>query len=374
MSEPVVMAIKRANGECSPQPLHGGDLPFAANYYGIEQHKWLDLSTGINPQAYPVAEIPSEVFAHLPYRQSAFTEAVIDYYGSENFLSVSGTQSAIQQLPNLLNKKNSYPVLLPSLGYSEHQQHWLKAGNSAAFYCAESGEKMLADIDQQLAKNSRQHLVIINPNNPTTVQVTAQQLLYWAAQLSGDAKLIVDEAFIDASENISLLQLTDIDDALKEKLIVLRSFGKFFGLAGLRIGFVFASPEIVRDLQQELGIWQINGPAQWLATQAYRDRDWQQQARTSLQQNIDQTLALFHPLIEQLKLQSAGVTNYFFSLYCPLALAGFIQDFLARQAVLIRLIEVDDQRAMLRVGAFDVQQQAQRMQLQQALAALQAAL
>jgi len=111
-------------------------------------------------------------------------------------------------------------------------------------------------------------------NNPTGEVTPLHKLWAWHSELAARGGwLIVDEAFMDATPTDSLLSTLPrfAQKALPPGLIVLRGLGKFFGLAGARVGFVGASPSFLEDLEDALGPWTISAPSRWLAIQALRD-------------------------------------------------------------------------------------------------------
>ncbi len=108
-------------------PLHGGDIVRAAAHYTIALDQWADLSTGINPTAYPVASVAIATcyFQQLPYIRPEFIAASSAYYQADHFIAVTGTQAAIQQLPYCLADLS---VLIPQVGYQEHRRAWIVSG------------------------------------------------------------------------------------------------------------------------------------------------------------------------------------------------------------------------------------------------------
>lgn len=245
---------------------HGGKISAAAKQYGIAESDWLDLSTGINPQGWPVHTVPAEVWQRLPDGQHNVIEHACRYYGSRNALVVPGSQAAIQMLPGL-RKPGKVGVISPT--YAEHAQAWLQRGHEVQLISPADVEPVIAQLDV---------LVVVNPNNPTGQQYSAETLLNWHQQLQQKAGwLIVDEAFMDTQPGNSLAASSHLAG-----LIILRSLGKFFGLAGLRCGFVLAEAELLLKMQQQLGPWPVNGPALYIAAQALQDSLWHQQARQRL--------------------------------------------------------------------------------------------
>ena len=262
--------------------LHGGDIQTAKAQYQLDD--LLDLSTGVNPQAYPVKGLSAEAFTQLPYLQQSFTQAASQYYQHSQMVVLPGSQQAIKALPTLLNQ---WPVLLPSHGYQEHQQAWQY--KQQQHYPAFDLDKAASFISQAIEQQPQQHLLIINPNNPTGLLFSSEQIIEWANQLDPRAYVIVDEAFIDAYPQQSLLDC----NKLPHNVVVLRSFGKFFGLAGLRLGFLFANLTICKQVEKQQDLWAINGPAQAMATLAFNDQDWIQQSQQQITLNAQFTRALF---------------------------------------------------------------------------------
>ena len=330
-------------------PLHGGDIIAASKRYDIPEDKWIDLSTGMNPEPYPMPEIPLEAFQHLPYLQDAFIQAAAAYYCSEQCIPIAGSQAAIQQLPGVLNPEK-LPILLPQIGYKEHENYWAQHGASLSFYPSLENTPMVDTINASLQQNNQQHLLVINPNNPTAVLINKSQLLTWAETLAERAYLIVDEAFIDLTPEYSLLSDAD----LPANIIVLRSFGKFFGLAGLRLGFVFGHDDVLGKLQSKIGLWQVNGPAQFIATKAFKDKKWQAAARLRIIENATQTQELFLPLMRSLNVVTTYANGLFESYYMKYTQAVELADTLATKGILTRVVDIDGAHALLRIGTLSM--------------------
>ena len=326
--------------------LHGGDLVSASEESGISLENWIDLSTGISPYAYPTHSIPAEVFSRLPYIDHAFKNNTKEYYGSEHFAALPGTQVAIQALPKLLK---ILPILLPSIGYQEHKQAWEKSGNQINYYNALDEQSAFAEIECQLKLQPRQHLLIINPNNPSTLSFNPKQLINWAQRLAAGAYLIVDEAFIDTSPAQSLLPYLNNEPI--NNIIVLRSFGKFFALAGIRLGFVFAAQNILKQFEEQIPLWSINGPALYLASKAFADRDWQAEHQDRLIKSKQLTTELF----ETLNYESCFHQPLFSSYLFPKKLALTMFNHFYQQGILLRLIDVSSEKSLLRVGRIQIE-------------------
>ncbi|MDD2914449.1 MAG: threonine-phosphate decarboxylase CobD [Gallionella sp.] len=245
---------------------HGGRLRRAARQYGIPENDWLDLSTGINPDGWPVPAIPDEIWQRLPQDDDGLEAAAQDYYGTTKLLAVAGSQAAIQALPMLLPAAQ---VALVAPSYAEHAHAWRRNGHRVSTVPA-------AEI--QRAAETAQVVVIINPNNPTGKLFGRDELLGMHTSLAArNGWLVVDEAFIDATPEHSLASLCPLPG-----LIVLRSLGKFFGLAGARVGFVLAEKTVLHPLAELLGPWTIAAPSRHVATLALCDTAWQDATRKAL--------------------------------------------------------------------------------------------
>lgn len=304
---------------------HGGRLRAAARHYGIALNDWLDLSTGINPHGWPVPAIPPQAWARLPEDDDGLEDAACAYYGARSVLAVAGSQAAIQVLPQL-RPYSRVAMIAPS--YNEHAHAWRAAGHDVVSLPPTQFLDHAAHCDVA---------VVIQPNNPTGTLFEHDALLKLHERLrSRNGLLIVDEAFMDATPHHSFAPY-----AHGAGMVVLRSLGKFFGLAGARVGFVLAETTLLTALRERLGPWTVAGPSRWIATQALRDTAWQIQARARL--------AAAHTRLAQVladhDLTPSGGSALFQWICHPRAAA--LHAALARRAVLTRLFH---EPASIRVG------------------------
>lgn len=319
---------------------HGGRLLRAVRQYGIAREHWLDLSSGIAPWAYPIPPIPVDAWARLPETEDGLEEAARRYYGTHQLLPVAGSQAAIQALP-LLRPLGRVGVLTPC--YAEHPHAWQRAGHQLIELDEAQVDGMLDSLDV---------LVLVNPNNPTGRRVPRERLLDWHARLAErGAWLVVDEAFIDNTPEHSV-----IDCAERAGLIVLRSFGKFFGLAGVRLGFVAAELALLQRLADLLGPWTVSGPTRVLAQASFVDT-------LAHRLQIDRCAAASQrlaALLARTGLAPSGGCDLF--QYVRSEQAAPLHDFLARRGILVRLF---DQPSAVRLGlpasAADEQRLAQAL-------------
>lgn len=304
---------------------HGGRLRLAAQHYGIPLANWLDLSTGINPEAYPVAPIEPICWQRLPEDEDGLEAAAAAYYGNHRLLVLPGSQSAIQGLPALFQPL-SVACLSPL--YEEHPQAWQRAGHQLRY---------LPSLPRALAA-ATPNVLLCNPNNPAATALSRMALLEAAEQLRRRGGwLIVDEAFVDAEPESAVVDLAGSDEL--PNLIVLRSLGKFFGLAGARVGFIFGVAEKLERLREMIGPWPVSHPSRMVARRALEDFSWHAGAREKLAVASHRLAELLTPLGE------VSRTALFCTLRTP-HVAELYEHF-AQRAILTRRF---DRHGLLRFG------------------------
>jgi cobalamin biosynthetic protein CobC len=239
---------------------HGGDLGRVRRRHPDAPQPWIDLSTGINPLPYPVADLPADAWSRLPSREAEQTliAAAAQRYRCQpdQLIAAPGTQALIQILPRLA-ARSRVAIIGPT--YAEHELNWRRHGHDVAVVT--SLEAAAAEV-----------VVVVNPDNPTGRLLPTQALRGVAARL-----LVVDEAFIDL-----LPHEASLAGDLSDNAIVLRSFGKTYGLAGLRLGFAIAPTPLAARLRDELGPWAVSGPALSIGATALADDAWLQAAAARL--------------------------------------------------------------------------------------------
>lgn len=237
---------------------HGGNLDETIIQYGGLKSEWIDLSTGINQNSYPIPKIPDWVWKNLP--DKSLVENFI--YTARNFwnvpteaeiISASGTSAIINTLPSLF-KIGNVDIYNPC--YSEYEIAFQRNG-------------------WKTSRNNISARVLINPNNP-------DGKIWHADNILEDGKLtIIDESFCDLVPEKSLISYTK-----NPGVIVLKSFGKFWGLAGLRFGCAIGLPKTLQALKNTLGPWAASGPALFIANSALSDRRWITNNRARLNKDV----------------------------------------------------------------------------------------
>ncbi|MBI1172733.1 threonine-phosphate decarboxylase [bacterium] len=239
---------------------HGGNLDWAKARYGGDD--WIDLSTGINRVPYPVPDLPAEAFTALPARAAMdrLLEVARRAYGSEApIVALAGAQAAIQMVP-MLRAPGLARVLAPT--YNEHA-----ATLRASGWRVEEVPTLAGLAGADLA-------VVVNPNNPDGRHHGGEALLALRDRVG---MLVVDESFADPEPGASLA-----GEAGTAGLIVLRSFGKFYGLAGLRLGFALGPAAEMARMRDLAGPWPVSGPAIAVGTVAFQDAAWAAATRARL--------------------------------------------------------------------------------------------
>ena len=244
---------------------HGGNIDWAIRTFGGKAADWIDLSTGINRVPYPVPALPPEAWTQLPTRAAQdglITVARAAFDTNAAILPVSGAQTAIQLIPRLTAPGHA-AVLSPT--YYEHAA-CLRAAGWTVTEPADLSGLVGADL-----------AVVVNPNNPDGACHASAKLLALAGRVG---RLVVDESFADPRPDLSLTA-----HAGENGLLVLRSFGKFYGLAGLRLGFVLGAAADISDLSAMTGPWPVSGAAIAVGGAALADRAWAASTTARLRQD-----------------------------------------------------------------------------------------
>lgn len=244
------------------QPIGHGGEPCGAG------ENWLDLSTGINPVPYPFSPPDPASWIRLPRKAelAALLDAAAAYYqapDADHLAAAPGSQALIQLLPRLFAPGR---VQIVSPTYGEHAVCWTRGAHKV---------EQISHLDEA---DPAHNLVVVNPNNPDGRCWDTETMARVAEQhTAAGSWLVVDEAFADVMPGNSAAALV-----CENNVIVLKSFGKFFGLAGLRLGFALAPRELAQTVAAEFGPWAVSGPALNIATRALADEAWCKAARIRL--------------------------------------------------------------------------------------------
>lgn len=301
---------------------HGGRLSDARARFGGNAADWIDLSTGINPNAWsPPADLTVDWRALPDPSDLADLERVVAaYFGvaPTHCLAVPGSETALRSLGQLLQLPGRHQRLC----YSTHVNAFAPA------------RPVTGDDDGEPSV-----LVLANPNNPDGVTTSHEALMAaLARQESRGGWLLVDEAFVDCDPRISVAAQVSNE----RRLIVTRSFGKFFGLAGVRLGFVIAPPSILARLRERQGEWPVCSAALAFGSRAYRDSVWIEATR----RDLSASALRLDTVLRRYGLEPRGDCPLFRLVETPLAQRLFAE--LARAHILTRAFA--DHPHLLRFG------------------------
>lgn len=297
--------------------LHGGDLAAADDEFGAPEDGWVDLSTGINPEPWPAAPEASDA-RRLPDRRqiARLRLAAAAAYGVPDparLVAGPGSQALIQWLPRLRPPERVAVIASRRGVYGGLAPAWTSAGHEVV------RTTRLADA------RDADSAVLARPNNPDGRVADRDELLDLARLLSGrGGQLVVDEAFADPDPSLSVA-----DEAIPG-LVVLRSFGKFFGLPGLRLGFAVADASTAAALEDALGPWPISPAAAEIGASALADAAWQEAARRRLARAAER----LDRLLGGAGIEVVGGTPLF--RLCRSARAGALHAALGRAGIYVR--------------------------------------
>lgn len=317
------------HGADSQGPYHGGDLDWAERRFGRPAAGWIDLSTGINPWPYPLPPVPTDAWTRLPTapaRHNLLAMAAARYGAPspETMVASPGSQSLIRLLPRLWPVQR-IAVVGPT--YGEHVASWGDAGHT-----------VLEHTDPEEAAGDAGIVVVTNPNNPDGRRFEPGALERIAGRLAArGGLLIVDEAFGDLTPELSLAP-----NASEPGRLILRSFGKFYGLAGLRLGFAITNPMLAGQIRNAIGAWPVSGPAMAIGAIALADRDWSDRCRARLGGAGD----ALRGRLREAEFEIAGGTDLF--VLAAHADAGAVFDRLGRAGIFVR--HFPDRPGHLRFG------------------------
>ena len=308
---------------------HGGNLGKARLMFPESPEPWIDLSTGINPHSYPHSPIPASAFARLP--EPGATEELKQLaaarFGAPSAQHVTlspGTQMLMPLLAQIAINRGAQSGAVLSPAYAEHARTARMAGLT------------VTEVENIGDLSAYGYAVVVNPNNPDGRITDREALLALAGTIGRKGGLlVVDEAFIETGGAESLAVATN-----GEALVVLRSFGKFYGMAGVRLGFAIAYPQIAAELEARLGPWAVSGPALHIAAEALADREWQ----SSMPLRLAEEARRMNELLEKAGLKIAGGTSLFTLVRDERSRALF--GHLARRGILVRIFDErpDDMR------------------------------
>lgn len=307
---------------------HGGRLSEAAAAFPHAPSPWLDLSTGVNPQPWrgqradwtDLSRLPDPADLAQLERLAAIAFRVED---ATQVVATAGAEAGLRLLPQVIGGKTA-AIVSPT--YSGHAQAWQVAGRDVMSVDRSVMSTLAVDV-----------LVVVNPNNPDGAWLPRQTLQELAVERCARGLwTVVDESFVETQPALSIAA------ARIERLLVLRSFGKFYGLPGARLGFVVAAPSVAQALRARQGDWPVSADALRLGCGAYADQGWRDQT----EDRLDRESAALDQVLAAHSLTVIGGTSLFRYVSTPDARKTFTA--LCQQGILTRPFQDAPQR--LRIG------------------------
>jgi cobalamin biosynthetic protein CobC len=300
--------------ETLPARDHGGGIDAAAARYGGAREDWLDLSTGINPVPYPVGHVPERAWTDLPDRAAMdrLLTAARNFWSIPDGAGVAtapGASALIARMPAMVDGRT---VSIPGPTYNEHE---------AAFRAAGWNVTDAEDADARVA---------VHPNNPDGRRMPDREI-------GARALTVIDESFCDTCPGASHVART-----VEPGVVVLKSFGKFWGLAGLRLGLMIGPSDLCHRMREALGPWAVSGPALEIGARALEDRSWAETTRTRLARDA----ARLDAMMAARQADLVGGTTLFRTY--AVADAAALQDMLAQSMIWVRTFPYS--RTCVRLG------------------------
>ncbi len=303
---------------------HGGNIDEAITNFGGKEKDWIDLSTGINPECYPIPKFADADWRNLPTSTEIENLEFIlksQFDTCSSVMLTPGSQIAISLLPLLLKKQEVY-VLEPT--YSDYLESFVNAG-----FKVRSCKKFQELFKSEIA-------IIVNPNNPDGKSYRINDLILLSKKVN---TLIIDESFVEASETSSIISHIKKNT---NNIIVIKSFGKLYGLAGLRLGFVFSGESLIYEFKRVFSFWPVSKVAIKIASMAIRDKKWIKNTQEKLKKKAN----ILDDIMKCADFELIGGTNLFRLYLTPNA--NLAQRFLAEKFIWSRIFSYS--KKWLRLG------------------------
>ena len=255
--------------------LHGGNIYYYSEKYGIPPERILDFSASINPLGAPKAALKAikdalPMLANYPdpsvgeLKEAVSAETGV---GFESILAGNGSTELIYLFPRYFRPKTAL-VLAPT--FSDYSRALALSGCAVRHFGLREADGFVPDMARlEKAAAGADLVVLCNPNNPTGTLLERDALSRLAGTLVGAGKqVVIDEAFIEYAPGESLIR----EAAKRRGLIVLRNFTKFYGMPGLRLGYLCAHPSLVKKLDEAKEPWSVNTLAVKAAVAALSDK------------------------------------------------------------------------------------------------------
>ncbi|MGV8058796.1 MAG: threonine-phosphate decarboxylase CobD [Smithellaceae bacterium] len=269
---------------------HGGNVEEISRTFGLKEDYLVDFSSNVNPFTLPPSisqVIKSKIrdISRYPDKESLKLKTALGKHlniGVEHIVVGNGSVDIIYRAVYAL-KPASGLILLPAFGEYEKA---LSSVGAKIRYLLPKGRGNFVFSTEEIVKNCDEVDIVFlcNPNNPTGMLISRKDLEYLAEKLrKKKTMLVLDEAFIDLTEEHSLIDLA----SKSSNLLVLRSLTKFFGLAGLRLGYAVGNSALIKRLQNSGQPWPVNVFAQATGEVLLQDEKFRNKSKRKLLQERD---------------------------------------------------------------------------------------
>ncbi|MBN2642375.1 MAG: cobyric acid synthase [Victivallales bacterium] len=268
---------------------HGGNLKAAAEAASCRADELLDFSVNLNPAGVPEGLLAAcfhalnEISPYPEIHADSLPPLAAEKWGghADNYLFANGSSELLALIPRVWECARAI-VLTP--GYLEYAESFRKSSVPVHEFALREENNFHPDL-KELSDflQPGDMLIMGNPNNPSGVTLPASELHQFILSCP-DVKFLIDEAFADFSGE------TLLDFELPDNLLILRSMTKFHSIAGLRLGFAVANPQLIAALREAQICWAVNIVAIHAAEFLLRRRNESAQLNTELRRELAEQL------------------------------------------------------------------------------------
>lgn len=236
-------------------------LRFNENPYGPSASALKAAAEALEMGAYYPTAIPDELIKSIATRN----ELSLD-----NIALSSGSNEALHAAYVAWGKQGK--ILMPALTYTDHIAFSRRMG--VEMQTIPLNADMSIDLASMAAAvdDSISLVYVCNPNNPTGMTLDGDTLRDFCRSVGKKAVVLIDEAYNELTDKPDYTSMVDLVRE-EENVIVMRTFSKIFGMAGLRVGYGMARPDLAKTIADNVMAWP-NGPGLAAAHASYNDSEF----------------------------------------------------------------------------------------------------
>jgi len=268
--------------------IHGGDVWKISEKFRIPLNQVIDFSVPINPLG-ASKKVLQSIRQHLNLIKNYpdpnhewLIETLSNYVGveSNNVIVGNGSTELIYLFTEVF-VESGHEAVIPIPTFGEYKVATMRVGGKPLFLRCDPAKNFRLDFEKLEKAISKKTRIIFfcNPNSPTGILYEKDDILR-VVRLAAEKNVLVflDEDYVDFVDDAKRYSMAEYVTRY-DNLFILRSLTKFFALAGLRIGFGIASPDVVRALRRAKMPWSVNSLAMFAATEAVKDDDFIKRSR-----------------------------------------------------------------------------------------------